>query len=153
MKASKKTPNTAAADAMVEMIGQSFRLNSRLQLTADRMSRDVGLSAARWQVLSAVTQAKHPVTISDIARRLGLARQSVQKVADALSNDGLITYQPNPKHQRASLVVVTKKAAQLLEQLDERRFAWAREVATTLPVADIKVANEVLRAVLENLSD
>jgi DNA-binding MarR family transcriptional regulator len=148
-----KTPNTASADAMVELIGQSFRLNSRLQLTADRMSRDVGLSAARWQLLSAVTQATDPVTISDLARRLGLARQSVQKVADARSNDGRIAYPPNPQHQRASLVVVTNKAAQLLEQLDERRYAWAREVAATLPVADIKVANEVLRVVLEKLYD
>jgi DNA-binding MarR family transcriptional regulator len=148
-----KTTNTAAADAMVELIGQSFRLNSRLQLTADRMSRDVGLSAARWQLLSAVTQAPDPLTISELARRLGLARQSVQKVADALSNDGLITYQTNPKHQRASLVVVTKKAAQLLEQLDERRYAWAREVAATLPVSDIKVANEILCVVLEKLYD
>lgn len=153
MNLPSKTGNSAAADAMVQLIAQSFRLNSRLQLTADRMAQDVGLSAARWQVLSAVTQATHPVTISDIARALGLARQSVQRVADALSKDGLIVYLPNPKHQRSSLVGVTKKAAKLLEQLDERRLAWARAVATTLPVADIKVANEILRAVIEKLYD
>jgi DNA-binding MarR family transcriptional regulator len=152
MSLPRKTANTAA-DAMVELIGQSFRLNSRLQITADRMSRDVGLSAARWQVLNAIAQATRPATISDIARWMGLARQSVQQVGDALAKDGLITYQPNPKHQRASLVVVTKKAAKLLKQLDERRYAWAREVATMLPVADIKVASEVLDAVREKLCD
>jgi DNA-binding MarR family transcriptional regulator len=152
MSLPRKTANTAA-DAMVELIGQSFRLNSRLLITADRMSREAGLTAARWQVLSAVTQATQPPTISDIARLLGLTRQSVQQVGDALAKDGLIIYQPNPKHRRASLVVVTKKAAKLLEQLDERRYAWAREVAATLPAADIKVANEILHAVLEKLYD
>jgi DNA-binding MarR family transcriptional regulator len=148
-----RKPANSATDAMVELISRSFRLNSRLQITADRMAREVGLSAARWQVLSTVTQATHPVTISDIARWMGLARQSVQQVADALAKDGLISYEPNPKHQRASLVVVTEKAAKLLEQLDKQRYAWAREVATTLPVADIKVASEVLDRVREKLSD
>jgi DNA-binding MarR family transcriptional regulator len=137
---------------MVELIGQSIRLNSRLQTTADRMSREEGLSGARWQVLSAVAQATRPATISDIARWLGLARQSVQRLADELAKDGLMTYQPNPKHQRASLVTVTTKAMKLLEQLDERRLAWAREVALTLPAADIKVASEILSAVREKLT-
>ena len=150
MTTSRKTVNTAA-DAMVELIGQSFRLNSRLLLTADRMAKDVGLSAARWQVLSAITQATRPATISDIARWMGLTRQSVQQVADALAKDKLIDYQPNPKHRRASLVAVTGEATKLLKQLDEQRFAWASEVATTLPVADIKVASEILGKVREKL--
>ncbi|MDP6734356.1 MAG: MarR family transcriptional regulator [Gammaproteobacteria bacterium] len=156
MNSSRKTANNAAAnaaDAIVELISQSFRLNSRLQATADRMARDAGLTGTRWQVLNAVAQATRPATISDIARWMGLARQSVQQVANALAEDKLIAYQPNPKHRRAPLVVVTKKAAKLLEQLDDQRYAWARAVATTLPVADIKVANEVLRAVREKLSD
>ena len=152
MKLAQKNANSSA-DAIVELISQSFRLNSRLQSTADRMAREIGLTGTRWQVLNAVAQARRPATISDIARWMGLARQSVQQVANALAKDGLITYQPNPKHQRAALVIVTKKAAKLLEQLDERRFAWARMVATTLPVADIEVASEILRAVREKLSD
>jgi DNA-binding MarR family transcriptional regulator len=140
-------------DAMVELMGESFRLNSRLLTTADLMARNVGLTGTRWQVLNAVAQATRPATISDIARWMGLARQSVQQVANALAKGDLIAYQSNPKHQRAPLVVVTKKAAKLLEQLDEQRFAWARTVATTLPATDIKVASEILRAIREQLSD
>jgi DNA-binding MarR family transcriptional regulator len=152
MKLPRETANSAA-DAIVKLISQSYRLNSRLQATADRMARDVGLTGTRWQVLNAVDQATRPATISDIARWMGLARQSVQQVANVLAEDGLIAYQPNPKHQRAPHVVVTKKAAKLLAQLDERRFAWARTVAATLAVDDIDVANEILRAVLEKLAD
>ncbi len=84
---------------------------------------------------------------------MGLARQSVQQVANALAEDGLIVYQTNPKHQRASLAAMTTKAEKLLEQLDEQRYAWARTVATTLPFDDIKVASEILCAVREQLSD
>jgi DNA-binding MarR family transcriptional regulator len=152
MNLPRKTADIST-DAMVELIGESFRLNSRLQTTADRMARDVGLTGTRWQVLNAVAQATRSATISDIARWMGLARQSVQQVANALAKDGLIAYQSNPKHQRAPLVVVTKKAAKLLEQLDEQRFAWARTVAATLPATDIKVASDILRAVREQLGD
>jgi len=153
MTLARNNTNAAATAAMVEFVSQSFRLNSRLQLTADRMARDVGLSAARWQMLSVVSQATKPLTISDIARSMGLARQSVQRVADALCEEGLISYQPNPKHQRASLVTMTKQAAALLEQLDNQRIAWAREVAAALQVADIKAANAVLQAISEKLDD
>ena len=152
MNLPRKTADIST-DAMVELIGESFRLNSRLQTTADRMARDVGLTGTRWQMLNAVAQATRPATISDIARWMGLARQSVQQVANALAKGDLIAYQSNPKHQRAPLVVVTKKAAKLLEQLDEQRFAWARTVATTLPATDIKVASDILRAVREQLGD
>ncbi len=152
MNLSNKTTDTTT-NALVELIGETFRLNSRLQATADQMARDVGLTGTRWQVLNAVALATRPATISDIARWMGLARQSVQQVANALAEDGLIAYQPNPKHQRASLVVVTENGAKLLEQLDEQRFAWAREIAPTLPVADIKVTSEILRAVRKQLSE
>jgi DNA-binding MarR family transcriptional regulator len=152
MNLSRK-PQTAAADAIVELISQSFRLNSRLQATADRMARDVGITGTRWQVLNAVAQSTRPATISDIARWMGLARQSVQQVANALTKEGLIAYQPNPKHQRAPLAVVTKKAAKLLEKLDQQRYAWARSVAATLQENEINVANEILSAVRAELSD
>lgn len=152
MSAPRK-PATNAADAIVELISQSYRLNGRLQTTADRMARDVGLTGTRWQVLNAIDQAARPATVSDIARWMGLARQSVQQVANALAVDGLIDYQTNPKHQRAPLIVLTEKAAKILEQLNERRFDWARSVAATLPVDDIRIANEILSAVREKLAD
>ncbi len=142
-----------AADAIVELISQSFRLNSRLQSTADRMARDVGLTGTRWQVLNAVAQAAGPATVSDIARWMGLARQSVQQVANALEKDGLITYQANPNHRRAPLVAITKKATKLLAQLDRQRLLWAQTVASELPVKNIKIANTILAAVRKQLSD
>ena len=140
-------------DTMVALIAECFRVNSRLQARADRMAREVGLTGTRWQVLNAVAQAPRPGTISDLARWMGLARQSVQQVANSLAADGLIAFRPNPKHRRASLVVVTDKALRLLEQLDAQRHAWAETVAAKLPAGDLKVTKEILRAVREELGD
>ena len=48
-----------------------------------------------------------PLTVSDIARSMGITRQSVQRTADLLVADGLLTYRDNPAHRRAKLVAIT----------------------------------------------
>jgi DNA-binding MarR family transcriptional regulator len=60
----------------------------------DAVARPVGQTSARWRVLAAVEEA--PATVSQIARAWGLARQSVQRVADALVGEGWAAYEENP---------------------------------------------------------
>ena len=80
----------------------SFRLNGQLLALAEELARPVGLTAAWWQVLGAALGA--PQTVSDIARAMGLTRQSVQRVADLLVERGLAAYAENPAHRRAKLL-------------------------------------------------
>jgi DNA-binding MarR family transcriptional regulator len=49
---------------------------------------------ARWQVMW-IAGSGH-LTVPSIARRLGITRQSVQRVADELVAEGLASFQPNP---------------------------------------------------------
>ncbi len=51
-----------------------------LTAAGDVLARPAGQTSARWQVLAAVEDA--PATVADVARALGLARQSVQREAD-----------------------------------------------------------------------
>ena len=63
-----------------------FRLNGQLLGLAEELTRPVGLTAARWQVLGAVLRT--PLTVAGIARAMGLTRQSVQRTADLLVGPG-----------------------------------------------------------------
>ncbi len=57
------------------------------------------------------------LSVAMIARRLGLARQSVQRVADAIVvADDLATFEPNPDHQRSPLLTLTDAGQHALEQ-------------------------------------
>jgi hypothetical protein len=49
---------------------------------------------ARWVILDAIEDK--PATVAEIARRRGIARQAVQRVADVLERDGLAAYEPIP---------------------------------------------------------
>ena len=64
----------------------SFRLNGQLLAVAEELARPVGLTAAWWQVLGAALG--EPQSVSEIARAMGLTRQSVQRIADLLVERG-----------------------------------------------------------------
>lgn len=76
----------------------AFRLNGQFFALAETLARPVGLTAAWWQVLGAVSA---PLPVSAIAREMGITRQSVQRIADLLVDKGLAEYRPNPAHRLA----------------------------------------------------
>ena len=99
--------HTGAGAALTELVLETFRLYGALIAAGDRMTAPVGLTAARWQVLSSVAQAPYPAPVAHVAREMGLTRQSVQRLADQLVEAELLAFEANPHHKRAPLVVVT----------------------------------------------
>jgi DNA-binding MarR family transcriptional regulator len=65
-----------------------------LAAAGDALARPAGHTSARWRVLAAVEDGTS--TVSQIARLWGLARQSAQRVADALVREGWAAYEKNP---------------------------------------------------------
>ncbi|HET8726173.1 MAG TPA: helix-turn-helix domain-containing protein, partial [Alphaproteobacteria bacterium] len=81
---------------MSRLVLKVFRLNGALLEAGDTLVRDTGLTSARWQVLGALAEHGAPRTVSQIARAMGLTRQSVQRVTDDLHDSGLVEFLPNP---------------------------------------------------------
>lgn len=81
-----------AAHAFGELTLESFRLNGRLLATGDELARDLQMTSASWQVLGTLVLAGEPVTVAEIARRMGLARQSVQRITDRLAESKLVEH-------------------------------------------------------------
>jgi len=77
------TPARTTDDAFQDVLLAMFRLHGHVLHAADVMSADAGLSGARWQVMKVV--ARRAMTVSQVARRLGLQRQSVQRTGLAAS--------------------------------------------------------------------
>ncbi|MEA3536681.1 helix-turn-helix domain-containing protein [Rhizobium sp. CC-YZS058] len=120
-----------------------FAANGRLTDMGNSLVRPAGLTTAWWQVLGALGYAPTPLTVSDIARAMGLTRQGVQRVVDLLAAHGHVAFTPNPHHQRAKLVAITeagRAALALAEQaagpVDQRLLEriGADRLATALAV-------------------
>lgn len=140
---------SAAGDALTELVLRTFRLNGLFLAAAEEMARPAGLTPARWQVLGAVL--REPLTVSGIARAMGLARQSVQRLADALVDDGMAEYVANPAHRRAKLLKPTRHGWDAIAILRPRQYAWTEEVTTGIPAAELRAALDVLDRVIARL--
>jgi DNA-binding MarR family transcriptional regulator len=109
-------------DAFQDVLLGLFQLHGRVLEAADVMSGGCGLTGARWQVMKVA--ARQALTVSQIARRLGLKRQSVQRTVDQLAEQGFVELQPNLDHLRAGLVTLSGEGRRILAALETRQQAW-----------------------------
>jgi DNA-binding MarR family transcriptional regulator len=130
--------------AVSELAIEVFRANGALLAAGDALARPAGLTSARWQVLGVVDHA--PATVADIARTMGLRRQSVQQTADALVADGLAAFADNPRHRRAKLLDPTDAGRRALAEVERAHADWADALAASLDPSRIEAATAALRA-------
>jgi DNA-binding MarR family transcriptional regulator len=126
-----------------------LRLHGLLTAAGDELARPAGQTSARWQVLAAIED--RPKTVAHIARILGLARQSVQRVADVLERDGLAEYEENPDHLRAKLLELTPGGQAALRRIQSKQRAWADALGAQIGEAKLRQATTVLADVFEKL--
>lgn len=128
-----------------DLILAVFRLNGDLIEAGDALVHDLGLTSARWQVLGAIALAPMPLPIAHIARNMGLARQSVRRVVDDMQTEGLVQFEANPHHRRASLVTMTQRGEAAYAQAIARKDLWADGLTAGLSPEAIEAACTLLR--------
>ena len=139
----KNQPTATSAAAMTELVLQIFRVNGLLLAVGDDLTRDLGLTSARWQVLGAL--ANGPLTVAQIARNMGLKRQSVQRLVDVLSEQGILELEDNPHHRRAKLVRLSESGQRKYEQISKIQVRWVSSVSRDVDVQALSAAVTLLR--------
>ena len=133
-----------SVEVVSNLVVTVFRLNGSLIEAGNQLVMDAGLTSAWWQVLGALTLSPVPLPVAHIARNMGLARQSVQRIADLLAEKGLVRFEANPHHQRAKLLVLTDEGRAAVRAAEDRWRPWARDIAAALGPERIAAALEVL---------
>jgi DNA-binding MarR family transcriptional regulator len=142
MTSDERPVRTPAGDAFSMLVIRIFQLNGRLGAAGDALAKPAGQSTARWQVLASVQD--QPRTVADIARALELARQSVQRTADLLADEGLAAYEDNPGHRRAKLLRLTPKGEETLATIQAEQRVWADRLGAKVGKADLERAAAIL---------
>ena len=150
MGSQERTPTGVAA---TELILSTFRANGLLLDAGDLLSADEGLTSSRWQVLGAIVLAERPLTVPQIARRMGLTRQSVHATVKRLVGDGLLEIAPNADHRRSPLVDLTGSGRSRYEAIDRMQAAWVNELARGIDRSDLETAARVLDELCRRLED
>ncbi|ASR37324.1 MarR family transcriptional regulator [Prauserella marina] len=129
--------------AYSELAIEVFRLNGLLLAAGDELAKPAGLTSARWQVLGVIDH--RPATVAEVARTMGLTRQSVRQTADALAGAGLIAFQPNPRHRRAKLLEPTARGRAALAEVERRQADWANRIGGHVSLPELTETITMLR--------
>jgi DNA-binding MarR family transcriptional regulator len=143
--------NMNASNALSALFLDIFRANAGLVAAGDKLVAPLGLTSARWQVLGAVAMAPAPQPVAHIARDMGLARQSVQRLVNELIADGLVDMRDNPHHKRARLVCLTAQGSETMAAINALQRPWVDGLAEGMDAQRIAIATEVLATLRQRL--
>ncbi len=120
----------AGAREAALLIADIYELAGLLRQAGEEIAGSQGQTQARWQLLSAVSDP--PLSVPQAARRLGISRQAVQRVANDLVAAGLAEFTANPDHRTSPLLTLTDAGAETLAEITRAGLRFNRELATVL---------------------
>jgi len=129
-------------------IADIYEAAGALRMSGQIIASAEGLTLSQWHVLDAVGDDAG-MTVARAARRMGLSRQAVQKVANEMVASGLLEFVENPDHKSSPLIRITARGREHQERL------WARATEShaarfgSIPRADLETAQEVLRRITQ----
>jgi DNA-binding MarR family transcriptional regulator len=136
---------TRAGDLFSELALEVAWLGGIFSAAGEVLASAGGQSLARWLILDAIED--EPSTVASVARRRGIARQAVQRVADLLVEEGLAAYAPNPGHRRAKLLVPTPAGRAVLHRIAVEQVAWADRLGAEIGERKLSAAVEVIASI------
>ena len=133
------------------LIADVYELAGASRRTSEAIAARQGQTAARWHVMSVLSGS--PMSVSAAARRLGLTRQSVQRVVDHLATSGHVVLAADPTDRRAPLVTLTPQGHHALADLVASSDRQREDVVARAGVgaAELAAAREVLQALVAAL--
>lgn len=103
---------------MQHLVAEVFELAGALRRDGEAIAKVAGQTQARWQVMWIAATGR--LTVATTARRLGLTRQSVQRIADTLVAEQLARFERNPDHRRSPLLILTPAGHGVLDAINHQ---------------------------------
>ena len=113
--------------------------------------RGTGITNARWQTLSELFALEQRVTVSELARHMGLTRQAVQRLADDMASDGLVEFAGNPGDARAMHLLLTEAGKEAYHDALEREWQWTNAIAADFDAKQITDVVALLEAITQKM--
>lgn len=140
-------PREHAAELLPYLLNRATSRVNQLWRTA---LRPRGLTAARWQVLSVLTEFDGS-RIGAIATMIGLEQPAVSRVIDQLERDGLVQRRPAEDDSRVVEVWITSVGRRVHEELLPEATDYVQDLVAGFAPAEIAVMTELLGRVLDNV--
>ena len=123
---------------------ETYALGAAFRRHGDALAIPTGQSQARWQVLRLASEGT--LTVPQIARRLGVSRQNVQRIANALIAEDLAHCSDNPDHKSSPHLVLTGAGRTILHKLSDSAAEYRDLLVKTCGQVDLPLLLTQLKA-------
>jgi DNA-binding MarR family transcriptional regulator len=143
---SKANDTGLRAEEVDRLVADVLECAGALRRYGDALTRPLGQTEVRWAVMSVLSGGER--TVPQVARRLGVTRQSVQRVANLLAAEGFIGRVANPDSARSPLFRLTKRGEEVLAAITRAVDPWLRRVGDELTLEDLRRARAALAVLM-----
>ena len=144
--------DTPRVESLTMLVFDLFQTHGALVRFGDHFAGSVGLSSSSWQILGAIARGQGQVTVPQIARRMGYARQSIQRQVNNFVDRGLVELRDNPNHRRSKGLELSEAGGQLYAEVGTRWSKWVAQNADAPSVHDVEEARRVLAVLREAMA-
>ena len=133
------------------LFGNIIRINGAFLEVAEKIcSNDELITVPIWRVIAVIRI--NPMTVPEVAKYLGIKRQSVQSTVNQMKRRGLINLRKNPNHKTSPLVILTKKGNEKVDDIFkyQKKLTEVFIKGTDITMKDVVSSREFLRALREN---
>lgn len=139
-----RTKRTRKSELLRQLQLDLLQLQGELGRHAEGMTAAVDQTPARWKVLTAAGCDIR--TVPQIARRMGLSRQAVQRIANHLVEKGLARFVANPDHRASPILQLTERGAAIDDAICEEHARWSNRISRKLETKQLESAIVAIRA-------
>ncbi len=131
------------ADELALLVADVFEAAGALRRAGEALAGEEGQTQVRWQLMSVVSDA--PLSVAHAARRLGVARQGAQRIANELVRDGLAEFRDNPDHRTSPLLALTGAGQRTLSAITARAAVAHQALSEGISEYDLAAVGTVLQ--------
>ena len=118
------------------MYAELFEAAAVSRRQGDEMAGVVGQTQARWQAMWIINTGQ--LTVPQVARRLGVSRQHIQRTTEELADEGLLVHAPNPDHKTSPLLRLTADGQSQLAQINAASETTHQQMLAHFDEQDVK---------------
>ncbi|MFT4929735.1 MAG: DNA-binding MarR family transcriptional regulator [Phenylobacterium sp.] len=140
---------TVEGEALTSLLLETFRLNGTLLAAGNHLTKPFELTSARWQIMGPIFESEESMTVAQIARRMGLSRQGVQRIVNDLKALNMVVPLPNRDHKRAPLISLSEAGRDVMIKIKDVQAVWVNNLAKDFSEDQIKQALNLIETVRE----
>lgn len=148
--ANRKAESGGKAEAVTELMLEVAQCFFRIRALGQKTGLITSWGGGAFGFLRSLALLG-PLTVPQIAQIRPTSRQRMQRLADELAAEGLVTFIDNPKHLRSKLVKLTPNGETRYDEMNAELLTIAAKLVAPLSEADIRQSTEIVRKLSDDV--